>query len=47
VLFLDLDRPLDRAGARCQRLALALFRASAYVKRPLENLRRWNQRLAN
>ena len=45
VLFLDVDRPLDRAGEPCRRLVLALFRATAYVKRPLANIKRWNQGL--
>ena len=45
VLFLDVERPLDRAGTSCLRLVLALFRATAYVKRPLANIKRWNQGL--
>lgn len=45
VLFLDLDRPLDRVGALCRRLVLALVRSSAYVKRPLANLERWNRQM--
>ena len=42
VLFLDLDRPLDRFAEPCRRALLALLRASKYVRRPLANLRRWN-----
>ena len=45
VLFLDLDRPLDRLAGPCRDLLLALMRSSAYVKRPLANLRRWNERI--
>ena len=45
VLFLDVERPLDRAGESCRSLVLALFRATAYVKRPLDNIKRWNQGL--
>ena len=45
VLFLDLERPLDRAGEYCRNLVLGLFRATAYVKRPLANIKRWNQGL--
>ena len=45
VLFIDVDRPLDSLGERCRRVALALLRASSYVKRPLANLERWNRRL--
>ena len=45
VLFLDVDRPLNRCGTLCRQLALALVRTSAYVKRPLANLERWNRRL--
>ena len=45
VLFLDLDRPLDRIAAPCRDALLALLRASAYVRRPLANLKRWNDRI--
>ena len=45
VLFLDVERPLDRAGESCRKLVLALFRMTAYVKRPLANIKRWNQGL--
>ena len=45
VLFIDVDRPLDAIGERCRRMVLGLLRASSYVKRPLANLERWNQRL--
>ncbi len=45
VLFIDLDRPLDRIAGPCRDALLGLLRASAYVRRPLENLKRWNQRV--
>ena len=46
VLFLDVDRPLDRIAAPCRDALLRLLRASAYVRRPLANLDRWNRRIA-
>ena len=45
VLFLDLDRPLDRLAGPCRDALLSLLRASAYVKKPLANLQRWNNRV--
>ena len=42
VLFVDLDRPLDRFADPCRQALLALLRASKYVRRPLANLQRWN-----
>ena len=42
VLFVDLDRPLDRFAEPCRQALLALLRSSKYVRRPLANLRRWN-----
>ena len=45
VLFLDLDRPLDRIAGPCRDALLSLLRASAYVRRPLANLQRWNRRI--
>lgn len=45
VLFLDLDRPLDRVGNVGRHLLLWLIRRSAYVSRPLKNLEEWNRRL--
>ena len=45
VLFLDLDRPLDRFAGLCRDALLSLMRGSAYVKQPLANLRRWNERI--
>ena len=45
VLFLDLDRPLDRIAGPCRDALLHLLRASAYVRKPLANLKRWNARI--
>ena len=45
VLFLDLDRPLDRVGNIGRQVLLWLIRRSAYVTRPLKNLEEWNRRL--
>ena len=46
VLFVDLDRPLDRFAGPCRDALLYLLRASAYVRKPLANLKRWNDRIA-
>jgi beta-hydroxylase len=43
VLFLDIDRPMDRIGTLFNRLLLRLIQASPYVKTPLKNLARWNR----
>ena len=43
VLFLDLDRPLRGIAGPCRDALIALLRASSYVKRPLANLKRWNE----
>ncbi len=45
VLFVDIDRPLDRFAEPCRNALLSLLRASAYVRKPLANLRRWNRRI--
>ena len=42
VLFIDVDRPMDRIGTLFNRLVVHLIQASAYVKQPLKNLARWN-----
>ena len=47
VLFVDLDRPLDRVASPCRDALLSLLRASAYVRKPLANLNRWNRRIGN
>lgn len=43
VLFLDIDRPMDRVGTAFNRLLLRLIQASPYVKQPLKNLAIWNR----
>lgn len=45
VLFIDLDRPLDRVGEAARRTLMFLARRTTYVRRPLANLTRWNERL--
>lgn len=45
VLFLDLDRPLNGVAGPLRDALIRLLRASAYVRRPLANLRRWNQKV--
>lgn len=45
VLFIDLDRPLKGIAGPCRDALLSLLRASAYVRRPLANLKRWNERV--
>ena len=44
VLFLDIDRPMDRIGTFVNRLLFSLIKASPYVKQPLKNLASWNKR---
>lgn len=44
VLFLDIDRPMDRFGNFCNRLMVSLIRASTYARKPLKNLKAWNRR---
>lgn len=46
VLFLDIDRPMDRLGRCFNRGLLRLMQATHYVKDPLRNLAEWNRRLA-
>ena len=43
VLFIDIDRPMDRIGTIFNRTLLWLIQASPYVKQPLKNLARWNR----
>ncbi len=45
VLFLDINRPLDGIGNVVRNGLLTLLRTSAYVRRPLANLRAWNQQV--
>jgi len=43
VLFIDVERPMDRIGTLVNRAILRLIGASTYVKRPLQNLAAWNR----
>ncbi len=45
VLFLDIDRPMDRIGTRFNRAVLRLMQTTHYVKDPLRNLAEWNLQL--
>jgi beta-hydroxylase len=46
VLFLDIDRPMDRLGTWFNRGVLRLMQATHYVREPLRNLAEWNRRIA-
>lgn len=43
VLFIDIDRPMDRIGTLFNCLIVRLIQASSYVKQPLKNLAAWNR----
>ncbi len=43
VLFIDVDRPMDRLGALVNGILVRLISASTFVQRPLRNLRAWNR----
>ncbi len=43
VLFLDIDRPMDKIGTLFNRLLLRLIQLSPYVRQPLKNIARWNR----
>jgi beta-hydroxylase len=44
VLFLDVDRPMDRTGRWVNAVLVALIRSSAYVRDPIKNVAAWNRR---
>ncbi|WP_297834293.1 aspartyl/asparaginyl beta-hydroxylase domain-containing protein [Pseudomonas sp.] len=44
VLFLDIDRPMDRIGTLFNRMLFALMKVSPYVKQPIKNLSAWNRK---
>jgi len=46
VLFIDIDRPMDRVGTFVNALIVRLISASTYVKQPLRNLAAWNRQHA-
>jgi len=43
VLFLDIDRPMDKTGTLVNNLLFSLIKASPYIKQPLKNIAKWNQ----
>jgi ornithine lipid ester-linked acyl 2-hydroxylase len=45
VLFVDIDRPMDRVGTWFNRFVLWIMQATHYVKDPIRNLAEWNRRL--
>lgn len=47
VLFIDLDRPMDRVGRIFNKTLLAIIQSSHYVKDPLKNLKKWNASIRN
>jgi len=42
VLFIDVDRPMDRLGTWVNKILFRLMKASPYVKQPLKNLAKWS-----
>lgn len=44
VLFLDIDRPMDKVGTAVNKLLFSLIKASPYVRQPLKNLANWRRR---
>ncbi len=45
VLFVDIDRPMDRFGTILNKSILRLMKATHYVKEPLKNISIWNNNL--
>lgn len=43
VLFIDIERPMDRVGTLFNRVLLRLIQLSPYVRQPLKNLAAWNR----
>lgn len=43
VLFLDIERPMDRLGTLVNKVLFSLIKASPYIKKPLENISNWNR----
>lgn len=43
VLFIDIDRPMDRIGTLFNQVIFRLIQASSYVQQPLKNLAEWNK----
>lgn len=47
VLFIDLERPMDRIGTLFNSLLVRLLKASSYIKQPLKNVAAWNREHRN
>lgn len=43
VLFLDVDRPMDKTGTLVNNLLFRLIEMSPYIKQPLKNIASWNR----
>jgi beta-hydroxylase len=43
VLFIDIDRPMDRLGTLFNVMIFRLIQASPYVRQPIRNLAKWNR----
>lgn len=43
VLFIDVDRPMDRIGTLFNRVLVRAIQTSTYVKQPLKNIAAWNR----
>jgi beta-hydroxylase len=43
VLFIDIDRPMDRLGTFFNGIIFRLIQASPYVRAPIKNLANWNR----
>ena len=43
VLFLDVERPMDKTGTILNRMLFSAIKASPYIKKPLKNIKKWNQ----
>ena len=43
VLFIDIERPMDRIGTLFNRVLLRLIQLSPYVRQPLRNLAAWGR----
>jgi ornithine lipid ester-linked acyl 2-hydroxylase len=47
VLFIDVERPMNKIGQLINTLVLSLMQTTRYVKDPIKNLRIWNKRLTS
>ena len=46
VLFIDVERPMNRIGQLINTLVLNMMKATRYVKDPLSNIKKWNTNLS-